>query len=214
MNDLVREAAGGLDVLAMRGGSLDDARAAAEAALRASEQPGAGGSIPAVRAAQTHGHLLNVMFEALCEASLVQPTFVLDHPVEISPLAKPHRDIPGVAERFELFVYGRELANAFSELTDPVEQRARLEAQIVAHTAGRAAAEARLAAQGSEEAREAASELAYEIRMDDDFCTALEYGMPPTAGMGLGVDRLVMLLADVPSIRDVIPFPLLREVKD
>jgi len=214
MNDLVREAAGGLDVLSMRGGDLAEARAAAEAALRASAQPGAGAAIPAVRAAQTHGHLLNVMFEALCEASLVQPTFVLDHPVEISPLAKPHRDIPGVAERFELFVYGRELANAFSELTDPVEQRARLEAQIVAHAAGRAAAEARVAELGSEEAREAASELAYEIRMDDDFCTALEYGMPPTAGMGLGVDRLVMLLADVPSIRDVIPFPLLREAKD
>ena len=214
MNDLVRDAAGGLDVLGLRSGTLDAARAAAEAALRASAVPDAAAAIPAARAAPSVGHLLNVLFEALCEASLIQPTFVLDHPIEISPLAKPHRDTPGVAERFELFVYGRELANAFSELTDPVEQRARLAAQFEAHASARAAAAAAVAASGSDAAREAASEVEYEIRMDDDFVTALEYGLPPTGGLGIGVDRLVMLLTDAPSIRDVIPFPLLREPKE
>lgn len=205
MNDLVRDATGGLDVLALRGAGLEAARAAAAAALGASPLPAAREAAAKLRGAPSVGHVLNCLFEALVEASLVQPTFVMDHPTEISPLAKPHRSQPGVTERFELFVYGRELANAFSELTDPVEQRARLEAQVAAHAAARAAA----AAQG-EGGRAAAEEVGYDIRVDEDFITALEYGLPPTAGMGIGVDRLVMLLTDAPSIRDVIAFPLMR----
>ena len=215
MNDLVRQALDGFDTLALRAVPLDDARAQAEAALRASSRPGAKAAIPKVRSAPSCGHLLNELFEALCEGELVQPTFVLDHPVEISPLAKPHRDIPGVTERFELFVYGRELANAFSELTDPQEQRARLEGQVQAHAQQRAAAQQRAQASGgNQDAVDAAEELSYDVRVDEDFVAALEYGMPPTGGMGLGVDRLVMLLTDSPSIRDVIAFPLLREAKD
>jgi lysyl-tRNA synthetase, class II len=163
-----------------------------------------------VKAAQSVGYVLNEMFEATCESGLIQPTFVLDHPVEISPLAKPHRSKPGVTERFELFVVGRELANSFSELTDPIDQRQRLEKQIVSHAKTLEAQREAAAAIGKDELKELEDE-SYEVAMDEDFVTALEYGMPPTAGMGLGVDRLVMLLTNSPSIRDVIAFPLLKK---
>jgi lysyl-tRNA synthetase class 2 len=136
----------------------------------------------------TGGKLLDEMFTAFLEPALVQPTFVVDYPKAISPLAKEHRNDPRLTERFELFIQGREYANAYSELNDPDDQRRRFEDQV------------RQRAAGNEEAQP----------YDADYIRALEYGMPPTGGMGIGVDRLVMLLADQPSIRDVILFPAMR----
>lgn len=161
-----------------------------------------------IEACPSLGHLLNEVFEIAVEPKLLQPTFVLDYPIEISPLAKPHRRSTGLTERFELFICGRELANAFSELTDPTEQRKRLEEQVRQHNEKRAAAVMQI--DSKEEPVKENEDDSYEVTLDDDFLTALEYGMPPASGMGLGIDRLVMLLTNSASIRDVIAFPVLK----
>ncbi|KAK3030478.1 hypothetical protein RJ639_038784 [Escallonia herrerae] len=155
-----------------------------------------------IEACPSVGQLLNEVFEIAVEPKLIQPTIVLDYPIEISPLAKPHRRHAGLTERFELFICGRELANAFSELTDPSDQRRRLEEQVRQHN------EKRVAAESIEKGKE--TDNSYEVTLDEDFLTALEYGMPPASGMGLGIDRLVMLITDSASIRDVIAFPVLK----
>lgn len=229
MNELVQEKTG-LDVLGTWGpggpseGQLDAAKSAALESLNSAvaDKDERRKAAAKVRGARSVGVLLNELFEATAESDLLQPTFVCEHPVEVSPLAKPHRSKPGVTERFELFVTGRELANAFSELTDPLEQRARLEAQMQAHKAAvddaaaadaAAAAAASAAAAGNGSTATAAvdpDEVPYEVEVDYDFLTALEYGMPPCGGLGIGVDRLVMLLTDSPSIRDVIAFPAMK----
>lgn len=208
MHELVHQTLG-IDLASM---SLQDAKAAASQALKqhTEDQDGStSASLRNIETAASTGHILAECFEAAVEDTLQQPTFVLDFPVEISPLAKPHRSKEGLVERFELYTAGRELANSFSELTDPVEQRKRLEAQVVAHKeAGKAASE--MQAQAVTNGTQSEAEAPHEVVVDDDFITALEYGMPPTGGMGMGLDRLVMLLTDHSSIREVIAFPLLK----
>ena len=141
-----------------------------------------------VDAKMTKGEVLNLMFEELVEEHLVQPTFITDYPIEISPLTKKKPGRPDLTERFELFITGREMANAYSELNDPIDQRERFVNQMKKREAG------------DEEAN----------MMDDDYVNALEYGMPPTGGLGVGVDRLIMLLTDSYSIRDILLFPTMK----
>lgn len=158
--------------------TLDDRELRAHAErLRVPDLKGAG-----------RGKLLDKLFSVLVEPELIQPTFVIDHPKELSPLAKEHRDDPRLTERFEMYIGGTEIFNGFSELNDPLDQRARFEAQTG------------LRAAGDEEAQQ----------IDEDYLRALEYGMPPTGGVGMGVDRFVMVITNQPSIRDVLLFPVLR----
>ncbi len=137
------------------------------------------------------GKLIDEIFGAKCEGNYIQPTFITDYPVEMSPLCKRHRDNPELTERFELMVNGKELANAYTELNDPIDQRARFEEQM------------HLSERGDDEA----------MFIDQDFLRALEYGMPPTSGMGIGIDRFVMLLTEQQSIQEVLLFPQMRPEK-
>ena len=139
----------------------------------------------------TVGHIINLFFEKYVEETLVQPTILYGHPVEISPLAKKNKDNPRFTDRFELFIAGHEYGNAFTELNDPIDQRERFENQLKEKELG------------NDEANE----------MDVDYVEALEYGMPPCGGIGLGVDRLVMLLTNTDTIRDVLLFPHMKIVK-
>ena len=177
MNDAVKEATG-KDFLACQ--TVEEARKLAdEIGVAYEERHGIGG-------------ILNAAFEAKVEESLMQPTFITGHPTEISPLAKRNPEDPRITDRFEFFVYGRELANGFTELNDPIDQEGRFLDQL--------------------KQREAGDDEAHV--MDRDFITALEYGLPPTGGLGIGVDRLVMLLTDAPSIRDVLLFPTMKPVAE
>ncbi|NVY96302.1 lysine--tRNA ligase [Lactobacillus sp. DCY120] len=138
------------------------------------------------------GHIIDAFFEDFVEESIKEPTFIYGHPIEISPLAKKNADDPRFTDRFELFILGNEYANAFTELNDPIDQRQRFEAQMQEQAAGNDEAES----------------------IDEDFVEALEYGLPPTGGLGIGIDRLVMLLTDAASIRDVLLFPTMRPEED
>ena len=173
MLDAIKEAAG-LDFSLIK--SDEDARQAAR-------QLGL-----EVKAGASRGELINEIFEQFVEDKLIQPTFVYGHPVEVSPLAKRNQEHPEFTDRFELFIMQREIANAFSELNDPIDQKERFIKQVEKRAGGDAEAH----------------------MMDEDYINALEYGMPPAGGMGIGIDRLVMLMTSSPSIRDVILFPTLR----
>jgi len=144
-----------------------------------------------VDATMGKGKLVDEIFGAKVEANLIQPTYITDYPIEMTPLAKKHRSKEGLVERFELFVMGKEIANAYTELNDPIDQRERFEDQLL------------LAGRGDEEA----------MAMDDDFLRALEYGMPPTSGLGIGIDRLVMLMTNQTTIQEVLFFPQMRPEK-
>ncbi|MDK7363388.1 amino acid--tRNA ligase-related protein, partial [Lactobacillus iners] len=134
------------------------------------------------------GHVINAFFEEFCEGTIVDPTFVYGHPVEISPLAKKNKKDPRFTDRFEIFILGKEYGNAFTELNDPIDQRQRFEAQMAERAAGNDEAD----------------------MIDEDYIRAMEFGMPPTGGLGIGIDRLVMLLTNAPAIRDVLLFPTMR----
>ena len=137
------------------------------------------------------GKLIDEIFGEFCEGTFIQPTFIIDYPVEMSPLTKMHRSKPGLTERFELMINGKEVANAYSELNDPIDQEERFKEQL------------RLSEKGDDEA----------MFYDEDYVTALEYGLPPTAGLGIGIDRMVMLFTNSHTIRDVILFPAMRPQK-
>ncbi len=210
LTGIAREATGGLEVafgehqlsfaapyrrLSLRSAAAEAAsdrlgRAVTEADLRDREAAASVARTLGLDIAKAHGagKIATLIFEALWEERLVQPTFVYDFPTEVSPLSKQKADDPDTVERFELYAGGFEIANGFSELNDPAEQRRRFEAQLRDRAAGDAEAH----------------------QMDEDYVRALEYGLPPTGGEGIGIDRLVMLLTNSPSIRDVILFPLMR----
>ena len=176
MNDAVREATG-KDFLSAA--TVEEARAMADEI-----------GVP-YEARHGIGAILNAAFEEKVEGTLMAPTFITHHPTEISPLAKRNPDNPMITDRFEFFVYGRELANGFTELNDPIDQRQRFVDQMKQRAAGDAEAHV----------------------MDEDYVTALEYGLPPTGGVGIGIDRLVMFLTDSPSIRDVLLFPTMKPLE-
>ena len=178
MIDAVKEATG-IDFGAFRGDTEKAREAAKELCLE-------------IKESDTWGNILNLAFEEKVEDTLIQPTFVCDYPIEVSPLTKKKKGMPELVERFELFITGREFANAYSELNDPIDQRERFLRQVALREAG------------DDEAN----------MLDEDFLTALEYGMAPTGGMGMGIDRLAMLLTDSASIRDVLLFPTMKPLND